>query len=126
MSAGVIDLERLREMTGGDAEIAAEVLGIFRAQADMWGRMLEPGAGAGTWADACHTIKGAASSVGAMALADACARAEALGKGGGATPAQAGVALSEVKDRLGEAIEAIAVLEHKLTMAQSFEGLAPS
>lgn len=110
-------------MTGGDAELASEALAIFRSQADIWGRMLESAAGQQQWTDACHTIKGAARSIGAIDLGDACERAETLGKAGEPPPAQAGVALSEVKDRLGEAIETIASLEHQLLISRSFAKL---
>lgn len=120
----VLDLAQLKMMTADDAELAAEALSIFRSQAETWGQLLDPQRGAETWADGCHAIKGAARSVGAMALGEACAKAEALGRSGEATPAQAGVALSEVKDRLGAAIEAIAELEHKLTMTGRFPDVA--
>lgn len=121
--AAVIDLSQLSTMTGGDAELAVEALGIFRQSTDMWGRMLDPGESAEQWADAAHAIKGAARSVGLMALGDACEEAERLGRAGSVTPAQAGVAISAVKDRLGEAIEAIAHVEHQLMMKRSFEGV---
>ncbi|MEP7210289.1 MAG: Hpt domain-containing protein [Alphaproteobacteria bacterium] len=118
-----VNLDQLRLMTSGDAELAAEALTIFRSQADLWGRMLDGGGDRQTWTDACHTIKGAARSVGAMELGDACARAEELGHSADASPARDGVALSEVKDRLGEAIEAIASLEHQLLIYRSFDKL---
>jgi HPt (histidine-containing phosphotransfer) domain-containing protein len=118
-----MDLDQLRLMTSGDAELAAEALAIFRSQADLWGRMLDGGGDRKTWTDACHTIKGAARSVGAMELGDACARAEDLGKSADSSSARDGVALSEVKDRLGEAIEAIASLEHQLLLTRSFDKL---
>ena len=119
MSA-VIDIEQLKLMTAEDAELAEEALGIFRSQAEMWGRLLDPRTGAESWADACHAIKGAARSVGAMDLGEACATAETLGRSGEVSPAQAGVALSDVKDKLGAAIEAIAELEHKLATTGKF------
>lgn len=118
-----VDIDQLRLMTGGDAGLAAEALAIFRAQADLWGRMLDGAGDRRQWADACHTIKGAARSVGAMDLGDACARAEELGRADAGSPARDGVALSEVKDRLGEAIEAIASLEHQLLVSRSFDRL---
>jgi HPt (histidine-containing phosphotransfer) domain-containing protein len=119
----VIDLGQLSTMTGGDAQLAAEAIGIFRQSADLWGRMLDSHSDPDHWADAAHAIKGAARSVGAMALGDACETAERLGRSGEATPAQAAVALSEVKDRLGEAIEALAHVEHQLLMKRSFDGV---
>lgn len=118
--SNAIDLAQLKLMTADDAELAGEALSIFRSQAELWGKLLDPQGGAEAWADACHAIKGAARSVGAMELGDACARAETLGRSGEASPAQAGVALSEVKDKLGVAIEAIAELEHTLTTTGKF------
>lgn len=121
--AAVIDLSQLATMTGGDAELAVEALGIFRQSTDLWGRMLDPSSEPEHWADAAHAIKGAARSVGLMALGDACEEAERLGRSDAVSAAQAGVAISGVKDRLGEAIEAIAQVEHQLMMKRSFEGV---
>src|SRR5689334_1655558 len=101
----VLEIGQLEVMTGGDADLAAEALGIFRQQADLWGRMLDPSADPAQWADAAHAIKGAARSVGCMELGEACAEAETLGRSGGATPARAAVAICAIKDRMGEAIE---------------------
>jgi HPt (histidine-containing phosphotransfer) domain-containing protein len=121
--AAVIDLEQLSTMTGADAGLAVEALGIFRQSTDLWGRMLDPSQESEHWADAAHAIKGAARSVGLLALGDACEEAERLGRSGQATQAQAAVALAAVKDRLGEAIEAIAHVEHQLVMKRTFEGV---
>ena len=118
-----VDLQQLSTMTGGDAALAAEAIGIFRQSAELWGRMLDPHSDADHWADAAHAIKGAARSVGAMPLGNACEAAERLGRSGAATTAQAVVALSSVKDRLGEAIEALAHVEHQLLMRRTFEGV---
>ena len=118
-----LDLDQLRMMTSGDAAIAAEALGIFRQSAELWGRLLDPHGPPEQWADAAHGIKGAARSVGLMPLGDACETAEQLGRTGSPTPAQAGVALSEVKDRLGEALETLAQVEHQLMMRKSFDGV---
>lgn len=119
----VLDLAQLETMTGSDAALAAEALGIFRQSADLWSRMLDPAAEAEQWADAAHAIKGAARSVGAMELGDVCETAEKLGRSGEVTPVAAGVAISAVKDRLGEALEAIAHVEHQLVMRRTFEGV---
>ena len=112
----VIDIEQLQLMTGGDAPLAVEALGIFRQSTEMWLRLLDPQAGADHWADAAHGIKGAARSIGAMPLGDACEVAEKLGRSGAVSAIEAGVALSAVKDRLGEAMEALAHVEHQLMM----------
>lgn len=118
--AETIDVGQLQTMTMGDAELAAEALGIFRNQADLWGKMLDPLTDSERWADACHAIKGAARSIGAMQLGDACEIAETLGRTPAVSRAQASVALSDVKDRLGDAIEAAAALEHRLVLTQAF------
>jgi HPt (histidine-containing phosphotransfer) domain-containing protein len=115
-----IDAAQLELMTGGDAELAAEALGIFRNQTETWSRLLDPSADPGRWADACHAIKGAARSVGAMALGEACHAAEHLGRSGGATPLAASVALGAVRDRMNEAVEALAELEHRLLVRRRF------
>ena len=58
-----------------------------------------------------------------MALGDACEVAETLGRKGNPTPAEGGVAISTVKDRLGEALEAMADAEHQLMMKRTFDGV---
>ena len=77
--AAVIDISQLETMTASDPELAVEALGIFRQSAELWGRALDPHADAAQWADAAHGIKGAARSVGLMALGDACEECERLG-----------------------------------------------
>lgn len=118
-----IDLAQLEMMTGGDAELAVEALGIFRQSADMWSRLLDPQADPEQWADAAHGIKGAARSIGAMGLGDACEVAETLGRSGHPSRVEAGVAISAVKDELGQALEAMAHVEHQLVMKRSFNGV---
>lgn len=118
-----IDLEQLQTMTASDAGLAVEVLGIFRQSAELWSRMLDPGGEADHWADAAHAIKGAARSIGAIELGEACEVAERLGRTGTASAVEAGVAISAVKDRLGEALEAMAHVEHQLVMRRTFTGL---
>ncbi|MDP3735994.1 MAG: Hpt domain-containing protein [Hyphomonadaceae bacterium] len=119
----VVDISQLETMTSGDAALAAEAIGIFRQSADLWGRMLDAHTDPDHWADAAHAIKGAARSVGAMPLGDACEVAEKLGRSGEATRASAGVAISTIKDRLGEALEALAHVEHQLIMKRTFVGV---
>ena len=49
--------------------------------------------------------------------------AEKLGRSGRATRIEAGVAISAVKDALGQALEALAHVEHQLMMRRSFAGV---
>ncbi len=107
-----IDLEHLLTMTGGDPELADEILDIFRTQAATWGRMLDADLPAQQWADA---LKGAALSIGANAFAETCAVAEALGRSGTASRVQAATAISDVKTGLSETIEACARASYELS-----------
>jgi HPt (histidine-containing phosphotransfer) domain-containing protein len=121
--ARAIELSQLEMMTGGDVGLAVEALGIFRQSADLWSRLLDHQAEAEQWADAAHGIKGAARSVGAMDLGDVCETAEKLGRSGSASRVEAAVAISAVKDALGQALEAMAHVEHQLVMRRSFQGV---
>ena len=38
----LLDREHLKAMTGGDNDLAVEVIEIFRHQAEIWSRMLDP------------------------------------------------------------------------------------
>ena len=62
--------------TGGDSEVSEEVLGLFAEQAALWSNLLDPRIEG--WRDAVHTLRGAASGIGADDLAAQCAAAEAL------------------------------------------------
>lgn len=108
-SLPVLDLDHLSAMTGGDAELSREVIGIFREQAQLWSRLLDPKSPADQWADAAHTLKGASLGIGAIRLAAACEKAEKAGRG--EIPpgtAHAAVLLNDIKDLLGETLEAVA------------------
>ena len=74
---GTVDFGYLEDFAAGDRQVIGEVLNIFLQQAEIWVGSLDP-AKVG-WGDVVHTIKGAARGVGANALGDACARAEADG-----------------------------------------------
>ncbi|MEL6827932.1 MAG: Hpt domain-containing protein [Pseudomonadota bacterium] len=111
-----IDMEHLLNMTGGDVNLADEVLDIFRNQADTWGRMLDPDLEQGQWADAAHALKGAALSIGAKAYADACAGVEALGRSENeVSRIEAAAVLSGLKDGLAQTIEACARASYELS-----------
>ena len=77
---GAVDFGYLEIFAAGDRGVISEVLALFRQQAEAWARSLDA-ADLG-WRDVVHTIKGAARGVGANALGDICARAEADGAEG--------------------------------------------
>ncbi|MEH6410223.1 MAG: Hpt domain-containing protein [Hyphomonas sp.] len=111
----LLDRDHLTAMTGGDTSLAVEVIDIFRHQAEIWSRLLDPRADASQWADAAHTLKGASLGIGAVRLASVCGRAERLGRA--ETPPSvtaAAVMLGDVKDTLGDTLEAVARLAHEL------------
>jgi HPt (histidine-containing phosphotransfer) domain-containing protein len=111
----LLDRDHLNAMTGGDQSLAIEVIEIFRHQAEIWSRLLDPMADASQWADAAHTLKGASLGIGALRLASICEKAERLGRGE-ATPSRtaAAVMLGDVKDILGDTLEVVARAAYEL------------
>ena len=94
--SGTVDFGYLEGFAAGDAGVVSEVLALFLQQAEGWDGALD--AGGPGWADVVHTIKGSARGIGANALGDVCAAAEAAGPG--QTPA--------VKAALAQAVAEIA------------------
>lgn len=117
----VLDVMHLSAMIGADALLGVEIVEIFLQQTEMWARILDPSLPASQWTDAAHSLKGAALSVGAKRLAAVCGAAETLGRSHGEiSPAQAGTAISAIKDEIGPAIEAAARVSHKLSVSGKF------
>ena len=77
---GAVDFGYLEGFAAGDRQVVSVVLALFRQQAESWVRSLD--AGGPGWRDVVHTIKGSARGVGANALGDVCAAAEAEGPSG--------------------------------------------
>lgn len=106
--SGAVDFSVLERMTGGEDAITDEVLGLFGQQAALWSPMLdvrEEG-----WRDAVHTLRGAASGIGADALAQACQIAETAEK------AEAPPLLERVRDALETALTDVAAYRHELML----------
>jgi HPt (histidine-containing phosphotransfer) domain-containing protein len=106
---GAVDFGHLETYAGGDMALVEEVLELFREQAAMWVRLLDPHAAAEAWRDAAHTLKGSARGIGAFALADACEAAELAGAGAG----ERTVRVERVKDALALALADIAAWLHE-------------
>ena len=104
---GAVDFAYLEAYAGGDVGVVAEVLGLFREQAALWARLLDPAAVSEGWRDAVHTLKGSARSIGAAALGEACAEAET------ASDAARGAALGRVLDALDRVLADIAAYLHE-------------
>ena len=111
-----IDIAHLMEMTGGDVDLADEVLDIFRSQAETWGRLLNPDLSQTEWADAAHALKGAGLSIGAHDFAALCAQTEQLGRSADpVSRVEAATKLSALKDALTQTIEACAHASYELS-----------
>lgn len=118
-SLPVMDLDHLSAMTSGDTDLGIEVIEIFQHQAQLWSRLLDPRLEARDWSDAAHTLKGASLGIGALKLAAACEKAEKAGRSETPpSPAHAAVLLGDVKDALGETLEAAARAIYDLTASR--------
>ena len=105
---GPVDFGVLEDMTGGDAAISEEVLGLFVEQAALWSVLLNPKVEG--WRDGVHTIRGAAAGIGAGDLAAVCAQAETVEQ------ALAAPALERVRDALDAALADVAAYRHELML----------
>ncbi len=106
---GAVDFPYLEGFAAGDAGVVEEVLNLFREQAAIWSRMLDPGSPG--WRDAAHTLKGAARGIGAHALGQVCERAEVEGAG----------VLPAVHAALDAALMDVAAYQHE-QMLKSLKG----
>jgi hypothetical protein len=107
MSLETFDRAHFAMMTGEDRDLQAEIVAIFRVQAQLWRRLLIPDAPTVTWADAAHTAKGSARGLGLWRLAEACEQAEQLGRAGAVEGALVRSALCRVRTALDEALAAL-------------------
>lgn len=99
--AQLLDRAHFDHMTGGDADLQAEIVRLFRAQVAAWAQVLTPDQ---DWRGAAHTMKGSARGIGLWPLAEACEAAEGVQGGEGDIVA----ALTRVRDALEAALAALA------------------
>jgi len=111
---GAVDFAHLETYAAHDGDVIDEVLAIFREQAAIWVRLLDPAGPSAVWRDGAHTLKGAASGVGAFALADACAEAE---QGADLAIGQRAVLLNRVQNALDAALADISAYVHERALA---------
>lgn len=103
----VVDLAHLARYTGGDEAVNTEILRLFEAQtSEIVGSLqaILDARDAKSWKEATHALKGAASGIGAFALAAAAAFAEPI---------------DPVRDR-GNASLALAALRTNADAVQTF------
>ena len=106
---GAVDFKYLETYAGGDMALVEEVLGLFREQAAIWVRLLDPAAEGEAWRDAAHTLKGSARGIGALELANACEAAELAEADVGLRTLR----LERVKDALAPTLADIAAYLHE-------------
>ncbi len=107
---GAVNFAHLERYAGGDQALVEEVLGLFREQASLWVRLLDPAAPGQAWKDAAHTLKGSALGIGAFALADECEAAE---QAADADLGRRTLLLQHVRDALDAALADISAYEHE-------------
>ncbi len=107
---GAVDFSYLEAYAAHDQAVVDEVLALFREQAAMWMRLMDPAAPGDAWRDGAHTMKGAAMGVGATALAEACAAAE---QAAGLDSVERTLRLERVRDALDAALADIAAYAHE-------------
>ncbi len=107
---GAVDFEHLERFAAGDRQVIDEVLAIFREQAGMWLRLLDPSVANSAWRDAAHTLKGSALGLGAHDLATACAAAELAAD---SDLTERTLKLEKVRDALDLALADIAAYAHE-------------
>jgi HPt (histidine-containing phosphotransfer) domain-containing protein len=110
----VFDRDHFNAMTASDRALQIELIGLFRAQAVLWRRLLIPDAPVHTWRDVAHSVKGAARGFGLWALAEACETAEALGRAGAVEGRWVSDQLERVRGRLEEALALLIDEERRL------------
>jgi HPt (histidine-containing phosphotransfer) domain-containing protein len=103
---GAVDFRHLERFAAGDQQVVDEVLELFREQASMWIRLLDPAAEG--WRDAAHSLKGSALGVGAFALADECEAAERA-----ESPAERALLAESIRDAIEAALADIAAYAHE-------------
>lgn len=110
-----IDFDHLNLYVQGDTDLTREVFGLFKHQAEMWGRALTPEADDDTWASVVHSLKGSARAVGAQALAERCERAETL-TGESKTAGARQVAVQDIEFRISRTMSEIQRWEYRQTL----------
>jgi len=107
---GAVDFTYLETYAAHDQVVVDEVLALFREQAALWMRLLDPTTANEAWRDAAHTLKGSALGVGAGALAEACAAAESAA---GQDSVERTLRLERVRNAMDAVLADIAAYAHE-------------
>jgi HPt (histidine-containing phosphotransfer) domain-containing protein len=113
----VVDRAHLERMTGGDQELALEVLGLFREQVELWSKLLQPGTETADWGNAAHSVKGSARGIGAWHLGELCGQAEEASKQRPLSRDEKRAFYEAITTEMASVIGEIAVIEHQYALA---------
>ncbi len=113
----VVDKAHLERMTGGDRELALEVLGLFREQIELWSKLLQPSTDTEDWGNAAHTVKGSARGIGAWQLGELCGQAEEASKSRPLSRDEKRAFYESITTEMQAVIGEIAVIEHQYALA---------
>jgi HPt (histidine-containing phosphotransfer) domain-containing protein len=112
-----VDKAHLERMTGGDQELALEVLGLFREQIELWSKLLAPSTDTQDWGNAAHTVKGSARGIGAWHLGELCGQAEEASKSRPLSRDEKRAFYEAITNEMQSVIGEIAVIEHHYALA---------
>lgn len=104
--APALDRDHLAQATFGDAELAREVLGLFRAQVARLAPAIAAPGSLPARADAAHTLKGSARGVGAARVAALLETIERALRAG-SEPTESLAALDSALDETQSAIDSL-------------------
>ncbi len=112
MSDKVIDYNHIRQYTGDDDELIAEIFSLFKNQVEMWSRGMDAKSDDDSWSAVMHSLKGSANAVGAMELVELCAHGEGM-VGGNKSEIRRLAHIDEVKFAIEQVMIEIARWEYK-------------
>ena len=110
---GAVDFAHLERFALNDADVIDEVLVLFREQAGLWLRLLDPAGPADVWRDGAHTLKGSSLGIGAHDLGKVCGEAEVCAD---QSPAYKEALLGRLQHALDLALSDIAAYRHEQTL----------
>lgn len=92
-----LDLVHLSRYTLGNRGLEAELLGLFRVQAELYAERLATAENDKDWKDTAHSLKGSARGLGAWELGDLAEKAEQMAS----EPAARALMVAQIRSAIG-------------------------
>jgi len=92
-----LDLVHLSRYTLGNRGLEAELLGLFRVQAELYAERLATAESDKDWKDTAHSLKGSARGLGAWELGDLAEKAEQMAS----EPAARALMVAQIRSAIG-------------------------